>query len=221
MTAGDCYTILDISRSATAGEIRSAYRKLVRQFHPDATNNDPLLTKRFMEVQRAFEILSDLRERPDQFRFHVKVDVSVSSPRSRPPRSSNAASYHSTAGAPHYVKKTAEELAVESAAKFGIPRAEAELLIARIKQIDPDVPAERLLQFMLRFRNQPDAAGQMALAGKVFCFIKSHKEGVSLATIRREFEELVDSRGIIGFHEAFGHKIRTRGFKADMFYFVV
>ena len=106
---------------------------------------------------------------------------------------------------------------------LGIPRAEAELLLSRVKQIDPNLlSVQQLLQCLLRLRSQgiDEITTQMAFARKVFSFIKSHKEGVSLAMIRKEFEELAGSHGIIGFLEPFGFKVRTKGFKADMVYFV-
>ena len=58
----DHYDVLGVSRSASADEIRSAHRRLARQYHPDL-NKDPGAGDRFNEVQRAYEILSDPEKR--------------------------------------------------------------------------------------------------------------------------------------------------------------
>lgn len=68
MARADHYTVLGVDRGATADEIRSAYRKLARQFHPDVSA-DPAAAERFKEVTQAYEILSDpeKRQRYDMF----------------------------------------------------------------------------------------------------------------------------------------------------------
>ncbi|MGH9187425.1 MAG: molecular chaperone DnaJ [Acidimicrobiales bacterium] len=66
--ATDHYALLGVSRTATAEEIKKAYRSLARQLHPDA-NPDPEAEARFKEVARAYEVLSDpeRRRRYDMF----------------------------------------------------------------------------------------------------------------------------------------------------------
>lgn len=59
----DPYETLGISRSATAEEIKRAYRQLARTNHPDATGHDPGATERFKEITRAYEVLSDPEKR--------------------------------------------------------------------------------------------------------------------------------------------------------------
>ncbi|MEM7755488.1 MAG: DnaJ C-terminal domain-containing protein [Planctomycetota bacterium] len=68
MADRDFYDVLGIARSATADEIRSAYRKLARRFHPDV-NKEPDAQAKFTEVQEANDVLSD----PDKRRLYDRV----------------------------------------------------------------------------------------------------------------------------------------------------
>ncbi len=58
----DFYETLGIARDASADEIKRAYRKLVRELHPDI-NPDPEIQDRFKEITAAYEVLSDLQKR--------------------------------------------------------------------------------------------------------------------------------------------------------------
>jgi curved DNA-binding protein len=64
----DYYKILGVPRSATAKEIKAAYRKLARKFHPDVNPNNARAEARFKEINEAYEVLSDdgKRSRYDQ-----------------------------------------------------------------------------------------------------------------------------------------------------------
>ena len=53
-----CYEILGVSRDATPDEIRAAYRRLAKQYHPDI-NQDPDANERFIAIQQAYETLID------------------------------------------------------------------------------------------------------------------------------------------------------------------
>ena len=65
----DYYDILGVKKSATAEEIKKAYRKLAVKYHPDKNQGDKQAEEKFKEVSRAYEILSDpaKRKQYDQF----------------------------------------------------------------------------------------------------------------------------------------------------------
>lgn len=67
--ADDLYAALGVSRTATADEIKKAYRRMAREHHPDANPDDPRAAVRFKEISRAYEVLSDpeRRQRYDTF----------------------------------------------------------------------------------------------------------------------------------------------------------
>ncbi|KAH1073342.1 hypothetical protein J1N35_025670 [Gossypium stocksii] len=58
----DYYTVLGVSRNASKSEIKSAYRKLARSYHPDV-NKDPGAEQKFKEISNAYEVLSDDEKR--------------------------------------------------------------------------------------------------------------------------------------------------------------
>ncbi len=60
--AKDYYGILGVRRDASVDELKRAYRKLARQFHPDV-NPDPEAQEKFKEINAAYEVLSDPRKR--------------------------------------------------------------------------------------------------------------------------------------------------------------
>jgi molecular chaperone DnaJ len=66
----DYYKILGVPESASAEDIKKAYRKLAKQYHPDANQNDPTAADRFKEVGEAYAVLHDesKRKQYDQMR---------------------------------------------------------------------------------------------------------------------------------------------------------
>ena len=67
--AKDYYQVLGVARAATLPDIKKAYRKLARKYHPDLNPGDKTAEARFKEIQEAYAVLSDPKKRAqfDQF----------------------------------------------------------------------------------------------------------------------------------------------------------
>ncbi|WP_308992862.1 J domain-containing protein [Mariniflexile litorale] len=68
----DYYKILGISKSATESDIKKAYRKLARKYHPDLNPNDKIAEQKFKEINEANEVLShaENRKKYDEYGEH-------------------------------------------------------------------------------------------------------------------------------------------------------
>jgi len=69
MAKRDFYEVLGVERSADEGDIKKAYRKLARQFHPDVNPGDASAADKFKEITEAYEVLSDTDKRAKYDRF--------------------------------------------------------------------------------------------------------------------------------------------------------
>src|SRR5918997_4124827 len=83
----DFYELLGLSRGASQDDIRRAYRKSVREHHPDTNPGDPSAEERFKGIQQAYEVLSnpEMRWGYDQ-RLHASSTGSSGGPRAGAPR---------------------------------------------------------------------------------------------------------------------------------------
>ena len=72
--AADPYTTLGVARGADEKAIKSAYRKLAKQFHPDRNQDNPKAADRFSEITRAYDLLSDSEKRGQFDRGEIDID---------------------------------------------------------------------------------------------------------------------------------------------------
>src|ERR1700752_1268078 len=68
----DYYELLGVPRKATAKDIRTAFRKLARKYHPDLNPGDKSAEEKFKQLQEAYDVLSDTKKRQmyDQYGFY-------------------------------------------------------------------------------------------------------------------------------------------------------
>ena len=71
-TKQDYYELLGVSRKASAKDIRTAFRKLARKYHPDLNPGDKAAEEKFKQLQEAYDVLSDTKKRQmyDQYGFY-------------------------------------------------------------------------------------------------------------------------------------------------------
>ena len=76
----DYYEVLGVEKNASENDIKLAYRRLARKLHPDLNKTDPKAKEKFIELQEAYEVLSDANKRSNYDRYGFSgVDVDMSS----------------------------------------------------------------------------------------------------------------------------------------------
>ena len=65
----DFYEVLGVSKTASEAEIKKAYRKLAKKYHPDSNPNDAVAAERFKEINEAYDVLSDPEKKKLYDRF--------------------------------------------------------------------------------------------------------------------------------------------------------
>src|SRR4030081_2727231 len=68
----DYYELLGVPRKANSKDIRTAFRKLARKYHPDLNPGDKSSEQKFKQLQEAYDVLSDTKKRQmyDQYGFY-------------------------------------------------------------------------------------------------------------------------------------------------------
>jgi DnaJ-class molecular chaperone len=70
----DPYEVLGVAKSASAGEVKKAFRRLAKKHHPDQNKNDPKAQAKFAEVNTAYEILGDEKKRGEFDRGEIDAE---------------------------------------------------------------------------------------------------------------------------------------------------
>ncbi|MXP26528.1 DnaJ domain-containing protein [Altererythrobacter indicus] len=78
--AADPYTTLGVARSASEKDIKSAYRKLAKELHPDHNKDNPKASERFSQVTQAYDLLSDKEKRAQFDRGEIDADGNPTMP---------------------------------------------------------------------------------------------------------------------------------------------
>ncbi|HEY6943569.1 MAG TPA: molecular chaperone DnaJ [Candidatus Acidoferrum sp.] len=73
-TKSDYYELLGVPRKASVKDIRAAFRKLARKYHPDLNPGDKAAEEKFKQIQEAYDVLSDSKKRQmyDQYGFYAE-----------------------------------------------------------------------------------------------------------------------------------------------------
>ena len=76
----DPYSTLGVARTASEKEIKSAYRKLAKEFHPDRNKDNPKAAEKFSQATRAYDLLSDKDKRAQFDRGEIDADGNPMNP---------------------------------------------------------------------------------------------------------------------------------------------
>jgi molecular chaperone DnaJ len=72
------WQVLGVAKDAPSGDIKKAYYKVAKQYHPDQNPGDKQAELKFLEAQKAYETLADGQKRNiyDQVRYHISLPIS-------------------------------------------------------------------------------------------------------------------------------------------------
>ena len=76
----DPYDILGVGRDATEQKIKSAYRKLAKQLHPDRNKDNPKAAEKFSDITKAYDMLSDKTQRGRYDRGEIDLEGNPTNP---------------------------------------------------------------------------------------------------------------------------------------------
>lgn len=91
MHLSECYRLLGVPRNATLDDIKVAYRRLARKYHPDVNQNDPTTIDKFRLVQEAYKMLKDSDQEDlskELFAKNKATSTARSQPAAPPPKAS-------------------------------------------------------------------------------------------------------------------------------------
>src|SRR5690606_9596398 len=89
----DYYQVLEVDEGASAEEVKKAYRRLARTYHPDRNPDDPEAEERFKAVQEAYDVLSDPEKRKAYDRARRNPFAGGYGPGFRGPGGANGGAY--------------------------------------------------------------------------------------------------------------------------------
>src|SRR6478609_7640593 len=78
--AADPYAILGVPRSASEKDVKSAYRKLAKELHPDRNQDNPKAAERFSDITKAYDLLSDKDKRAKFDRGEIDIEGNPAMP---------------------------------------------------------------------------------------------------------------------------------------------
>ena len=80
MSTADPYTTLGVSRGADEKDIKSAYRKLAKELHPDRNSDNPRAAEKFSDITKAYDLLSDKAKRAQFDRGEIDMEGNPTNP---------------------------------------------------------------------------------------------------------------------------------------------